>query len=129
MQAASVCSTAAMPWQLPEFEQERVDRARKLLKELEEHCGSLNLQVGPAVPLAPLVYPTARSPCVPHQSARLLSSSLQRYVEQMDATAELCNACLDERGQARQGLTPRERQQVRCSHPVCPASTVRLALR
>lgn len=46
VQASSACSTAAMPWQLPEFEQERVERARKLLRESEEHRGSLDLQVG-----------------------------------------------------------------------------------
>jgi hypothetical protein len=110
-----------MDWQLEQFLAERVERARKLLAESEEHRGSTDLQVcvgsgaghrrgsagvaasEPLDSIATISWPPYRFSPGYH--------ALQRFVEQMDLTVALHRTFLRGDGQPRQGLSERERQQ------------------
>ncbi len=95
-----------MPWQLPEFEREALEHARKLLTESEDYRGSIDLQVSGACRSSGCLSGCAPCTCRPYQ--------MQSYIQLMDAKVLMCRFCLDDNGQERQGLTAHEERWVRC---------------
>ena len=96
-----------MPWELREFERERLEKGRRLLQESEEHRGSRDLRAGPPA-ACPSPRPARRQPAA-HPAA---PCCVQLYVESLDLTAQMHCIFLDDSGRQRQGLTAEEKLQV-----------------
>ena len=92
-----------MPWDLSQFDRDRLEKGRRLLQESEEHRGSRDLQARPPA--------ACRSPR-PAQRCSPSPCHLQMFVESMDLTVQLHRIFLDDSGRQRQGLTSRENQEV-----------------
>ncbi len=95
-----------MPWDLPEFDRRRLEKARRLLEESEEHRGCRDLQV--RLGACRLPSPAHSKPL--HTHPPFLPPQL--YVEGTDLNVQLNGFWLDDTGERRQGLTEKEKLQV-----------------
>ena len=110
-----------MPWELREFDRERLEKGRRLLQESEEHRGSWDLQARP-----PAACRSPRPACrSPHPAAHHAAPCcVQLYVEGMDLTVQLHRIFLDDSSRQRQGLTAQEKLQVLEAAAACTKGAV-----